>query len=489
MTGQAVDIVEACADPELFGGWFRDPATWRGWFCFLRTLFGLPMGEVDWELFRQCTGREDRPKGGFREAWLVVGRRGGKSIVLALIAVFLATFIDWTPYLSPGERGTVMVIATDRRQARVIFRYVQAFLSRVPMLAALIERETADTIDLSNGVTIEILTANFRTVRGYTLIAALLDELAFWRSEESANPDTEILAAIRPAMASISGAMLLCASSPYARRGALWNAFKRHFGKPSSTLVWKADTRTMNPTIPQGLIDEAVEDDPASAAAEYGAEFRVDVETYVPREVVEAAVVPGRYELGPISTVRYFAFVDPSGGTSDSMTLAIAHREKDGRAVLDAIRERRPPFSPEDVTSEFAMLLKAYRIGKVVGDRYGGEWPRERFRLHGVTYELAEKPKSDIYRDILAALNSGKIELLDHPRLVTQICGLERRTARGGRDSIDHAPGAGCHDDLANSALAALLLVSTARQPMRIHPEMVRLAGQPGPWRMRDGVF
>jgi hypothetical protein len=233
MTGQAVDIVEACADPELFGGWFRDPATWRGWFCFLRTLFGLPMGEADWALFRQSTGREDRPTGGFREAWLVVGRRGGKSIVLALIAVFLATFIDWTPYLSPGERGTVMVIATDRRQARVIFRYVQAFLSRVPMLAALIERETADAIDLSNGVTIEILTANFRTVRGYTLIAALLDELAFWRSEESANPDTEILAAIRPAMASISGAMLLCASSPYARRGALWNAYKRHLASPA----------------------------------------------------------------------------------------------------------------------------------------------------------------------------------------------------------------------------------------------------------------
>ena len=91
-----------------------------------------------------------------------------------------------------------------------------------------------------------------------------------------------------------------------------------------------------------------------------GREVESTLETYVPREVVEAAVAPGRYELAPISTVRYFAFVDPSGGTSDSMTVAIAHREKDGRAVLDAIRERRPPFSPEDVTSEFAMLLKAF---------------------------------------------------------------------------------------------------------------------------------
>jgi hypothetical protein len=273
-------------------------------------------------------------------------------------------------------------------------RYILALL-KVRLLAGLVERSGAEFIDLNNCVTVEIQTASFRTTRGYTMVAALCDELAFWRSDEgSANPDSEIIAALRPAMATVPGSMLLCASSPYARRGALWDAFRKHHGRDGPVLVWKADTRTMNPTISQELIDEAIEADPASAAAEYGAEFRVDVETYVPREVVEAAVVPGRYELAPISTVRYFAFVDPSGGTSDSMTLAIAHREKDGRAVLDAIRERRPPFSPEDVTSEFAMLLRAFRVGKVVGDRYGGEWPRERFRLHGVTYELAESPRA-----------------------------------------------------------------------------------------------
>ena len=114
MMSPAVDILEACDDPELFAGWFRDRSTWRGWFVFLHVLFGLPMNEADWTLFRQCTGREDRPTGGFRETWLCVGRRGGKSIMLALVAVFLATFVDWSPHLSPGERGTIMVVATDR---------------------------------------------------------------------------------------------------------------------------------------------------------------------------------------------------------------------------------------------------------------------------------------------------------------------------------------------------------------------------------------
>jgi hypothetical protein len=74
----------------------------------------------DLALYRRCTGRDEPPPGAAREAWLVVGRRGGKSMVLALIAVFLACFCDWAPFLSPGERGTIMVLAADRRQARTI---------------------------------------------------------------------------------------------------------------------------------------------------------------------------------------------------------------------------------------------------------------------------------------------------------------------------------------------------------------------------------
>ncbi len=231
------------------------------------------------------------------------------------------------------------------------------------------------------------------------------------------------------------------------------------FADASSTrLGGPSPTKVMNPTVPERVIKEAYERDPASAAAEYGAQFRSDVESFVSREAVEACVVPGRHELPPVEGVRYTGFVDPSGGSQDSFTLAISHMQKNV-AVLDAVRERKPPFSPEAVTVEFAALLKNYRVTTVRGDRYGGEWPRERFREHGVHYKPAGKVKSDIYRDILPSLNSGKAELLDLPRLVTQIVSLERRTARGGRDSIDHPPGA--HDDLCNAALGALWAVSS----------------------------
>src|SRR5262249_20204505 len=241
----------------------------------------------------------------------------------------------------------VMVISLDRRQARVIFRNGRGFLPLVPMLRAMAERGPPDSFDLSTPSTIEIPPASYRTTRGSTIPAAPADGLASWPTDDSAEPDYAVLDALRPGMATIPGAMLLCASSPYARRGALWDAFRKHHGIDGDpVLVWRAGTRTMNPTVPQAVIDRAAERDPVVAAAEFGAEFRSDLEAFVSRDAVEACVSVGVRERAPLSGVRYGAFVDPSGGSSDSMTLAIGHREGDA-AVLDAVRERRPPFSPE----------------------------------------------------------------------------------------------------------------------------------------------
>jgi hypothetical protein len=138
------------------------------------------------------------------------------------------------------------------------------------MLEALIADETKEASELTNGLTIEIHTASFRTLRGYTCIGAVGDEIAFWPSEDSANPDTEILAALRPAMATVPDALLLVISSPYARRGELWAAYEKHFGRgDSDVLVWQADTLTMTPTVPASVIARAYEDDEAIAGAEY----------------------------------------------------------------------------------------------------------------------------------------------------------------------------------------------------------------------------
>jgi len=392
-------------------------------------------------------------------------RGSGKSFVLALVAVFLAAFKDWTPYLGIGERGTITVIAADRKQARTIMRYVKGLLQMVPMLAQIIEAERVESIDLSNRITIEVRTCSFRTVRGYTILAALCDEMAFWLGEDSSNPDAEVVNAIRPAMATIPDAILLCASSPYARKGVLWENYHRYFGHSGPVLVWNAPTRTMNPTVPQSFIDAEVEKDPASAAAEYLAEFRTDIEAYVSREAVEAVVEWGVHERGPLPGHRYVAFVDPSGGSADSFTLGIAHKEGE-LGVLDCLREVKPPFSPEGVVTEFADLCKNYRITAVKGDRYAGEWPREQFRKCGIKYEPSDDPKGLLYLNFLPLINSARVRLLANKRLVSQLVGLERSTARGGRDSIDHARGG--HDDVANAAAGALLQATANLPQMRM---------------------
>ena len=309
-----------------------------------------------------------------------------------------------------------------------------------------------------------VATASFKTVRGYTICAGLLDELAFWPTDDaSSNPDDEIITAIRPGMATIPNAMLLCASSPYSRKGALWDAHRKHFAQDNDpTLVWQAPTLTMNPTVPQSVIDEAMERDPVSGAAEFGAQFRRDIEAFVLREAVAACVSSGVFERAPQRNISYVGFADPSGGSADSMTLAIGHKDYDRKTVVvDALREVRPPFSPETVADEFARLLKSYRIMKITGDRYAGEWPRERFRCQGVEYELAGLSRSDAYLTLLPAVNTpGRIELIDNRRLISQLCGLERRAARSGRDTVDHPRGA--QDDIINAAALALVCAALA---------------------------
>ena len=108
--------------------------------------------------------------------------------------------------------------------------------------------------------------------------------------------------------------------------------------------------------------------------------------------------------------------------------------------------------------SEFAATLRRYRISVVYGDKYGGDWPAAEFRKHGINYEPAEMARSDLYRELLPAINSGAVALLQNERLIAQFSTGERRTGHSGRDQIDHAPGG--HDDVANAAAGALVLAS-----------------------------
>jgi hypothetical protein len=374
------------------------------------------------------------------------------------------------------------VLAQTKDQAALSFNFIVGAIEQSPALHGLILNRTADTLSLATGIDVTVRPASFRSVRGVNAIAAICDETAFWRSDESQNPDTEIIRALKPSLMNSKGP-LIAISSPYARRGYLWTTYNKHFGKDGSkTLVAQAASEVMNSDVDKDWVAEMFADDPVAAEAEINAQFRNDADAFVSREVVERAVIPGRIELPYYPERRYGGFIDPSGGSGkDSFTLAIAHRD-DKIVVIDAIREIRPPMSPDSVCREFAELLKDYRPHSVIGDNYADEWPKERFTTHGVRYEKSDKPKAGLYQELLPLLNSGRIELLDLPRLTTQLCQLERRTSIAGRDIIDHPKGATYHDDLANVVAGAASLVMN-KKSMHVSSEAVAAVSRMAPDR------
>ncbi len=466
-----MNILEAMTDPKLFQKTFQPkkglmkllkkaPAvdTWASWRVFLAALFGLGITAEGKTVYEQHTGRSDTPSSQFREAYVVAGRRSGKSLIASLIAVYMATLRDYREVLNAGEVGVVMILGADRKQCRTIFNYIVAFLE-APLLRSLVVAKRKESIDLCNGIRIEIHTSNYKSVRGVTLICAICDELAFWSDENSANPDVEIVRALVPSMITIPGALLLGISSPYAKTGQLYNMYRENFGKPSDVLVWQGDSLSMNPTLPAKVVERALDRDRAAASAEYLAVFRDDIGGFLSVEEIERVIVPGRTLLPCISGQQYRAFCDPSGGRSDSMCLAIAHAEAE-RAVLDLLREIRAPFSPEEAVREFGKLLKAYHISEVHGDRYSAQWVTEAFERYGIRYLPSEKNRSELYLEFLPALTSGQIELLDDQRMKLQFVGLQRRTSGAGRDAVDHPVGS--HDDLSNATAGAVCQILRA---------------------------
>ena len=453
-----VSMRAALADPDLFGSVLAGES-WAAWRVLLIAITGEGLTAEERVLFESLTGRPQEAQEAAEEAWLIKGRRAGGTRAVAILVAFYSGLCDHSSILAPGERATLPIMSASTWQAAKMLQYLDGIFSTVPALRALVTGQTNDSISLSTRVDIECAAASFRTIRGGTAVAVVADEACFWRSESTTNPDSEILSAARPMLATTNGPLIVV-SSPYARRGEVWNAFKRDYGPNGDPLILvaKGASRTFNATLSEHVVARAYERDPASAAAEYGAEFRTDIESFVSREAVDAAVVPGRLELPPIPGEFYYAFVDPSGGAQDSMTLAVAHLEGD-TAVLSAVREVKPPFSPDTVVSDFVDLVRRYRLHEVTGDRWGGEFVREQFQARGVTYRISEKTKTELYKEMLPLLNSKRIELIDLPRLHGQLLSLERRTGRGtGRDSIDHAPGG--HDDIANAAAGALVLAA-----------------------------
>lgn len=457
-----LDPLKIFTDKNLLGQFLRDLSSWEGWLSFLCAFFGLkPANGRSLDLFKQCTGGREWPEKEVSEAWVISGRRSGKSTIVALIAAFLAAFREY-PNLTAGEVGHVLIVSVTKNQSNIIKRYLSGIFNQNPFLKSLVVRETQTEIELSNQIVITVMTSDFRSLRGYTAIACILDEIAFFQSEGS-KPCHEAIRALRPTLATTQGP-LICISSPYSKRGSLYSTWKAHFGKDSPVLVWQSDSRTMNPTLSQAMIDRSLEEDKEGALAEWGGQFRTDIAGFLLPEWVERVIISRRYELPPQENLTYRAFCDVSGGAKDSYTLSICHDEqREGGPVIvqDVLKIRRAPHDPHQVTREYAEALKEYNCGEVHGDKYSAGWVVNAFAEHGIRYKHAELTASEIYLFCEALFARGRLELLDNQSLAHELKNLERRTRQGGKDQITHGSP---HDDAANATCGSLWLLSQKKQ-------------------------
>jgi len=440
----------------------------------MRAAYGLEIkSQAQKDFIAQVTGRDAAtiPKEGFRTCLFLTGRRSGKSRISAVIAAYEGLFAGHEKRLAPGEVGIIPVLAPSKAQGAIVWKYLCGIFQSSPLLQAEVVdiKESDKTLILRNKIEIKVMVSDWRLVRGFTVVCCIIDEVCFlMQSEElKIRNDADLIKALKPSLAAT--AKLIAISTKYSKRGWAYSTWlKQHgsnkgvsasFQESWTTLVVDADSRTMNPTLSQAIVDAAMAEDPAAAASEYLGSWREDIQEFCSRALVESLVAKGRRELLPKSGVHYWGFADLSGGRSDSGALSIGHRE--GRkVVMDFLREYKPPFNPYSVIAAMSEELKRFGLHGVTGDNYSAEFCASAFRSNGISFNKSDLPKSRLYLELLPRLCSAEIELLDDPTLVNQLSSLERRTKSGGQDAVDSPPNQ--HDDVAN--VAAGLAAARARK-------------------------
>ena len=464
-------IIEAIKDENLLRNFLdkgKGLRSYYNWFTCLRAIYGQPItSKRGRDLVRECTGRDpdSLSPDGYQQSLLICGRKSGKSQCSSLIGAFESVLAGNESKCARGEMPATLVISPTRAQSRIIHTYMKEIFT-FPMFAREVVSSTKSSFLLRSGITVEIGSGLAAYSRGYSVICALLDEIAHIGVSDEANArvknDQDLVAAIEPSLLVTQGRMISL-TTPYSPRGYVYNTWKRDWGNnDGATLVWRAPSTLMNPLLSEAFIKRKLEEDPSRNRAEYLAEWREDVEIWLPRSVIEKAVVPGQGDSFPMPGEKYNGFTDMSGGRRDDAALAISFRDE-GKVRFAFIKRWRPPFSPYEIIQQQADILKRYRCNRVTGDRYSAEFTASAFRAYGIAYQPSVKNKSELYGELLPMLCSNSVALPDNDVLISQLAGLERRT-RSGREIIDHPSSAGAaKDDLANAVAGAAFMSAGKR--------------------------
>lgn len=450
-----MNIIEFIESPEML----NDQTLSIAQRTALKAVYGLPLTGDELQMFKKITGLT-RYRAGieWEEASFILGRRSGKSDKIASnIALYEACCRKHK--LSVGQTGIVMVVASEKkRQAKIVFQYIEHKLKRSPILRKMIENITKECINLTNGIEIWVYPCSIGKVRGESLIAFIADEVAHWKVE-GRDVDVDVLDSARPGL-DFEYSKMIKISTPYMMRGEIWQDYKEFYGKANDdVLVFRGDTKLFNPTYSDRKLAKLKKRKPLTYRTEHEAYFRTDLSSMYDPAMIDKSVNHDRpLELPYREGVEYKCFVDVAGGGGkDSYSIGIGHLEND-KAIVDVVRSQAPKFNPDELTSQYSDLVKDYRINKVYGDKFSGDWASNSWAKHDVDYERSEKTKSELYLEAESPFNTERVDIPDKELAVTQLKNLIRKTRSGGKDSVDTDSGA--PEDEANVIAGVIWLLT-----------------------------
>jgi hypothetical protein len=395
----------------------------------------------------------------------VCGARAGKSYVLgALYSLWRALVAD-TSGLAPGEQATALIVGPDMRLARQVLRYALGAAEGCRPIKMLIESQGADGFLLRRPdkslVAVECLpaTRGGSALRGRSLVSAVLDECAFFRSDDHVINDGDVFRAVAPRV--MSGGMVVLASTPWVGAGLLFSEFDRNHGHAVSAIAAHAPTTLLRPdSKTKALVERERERDADNARREFDAEFLASgASSFFDGEVLEEAAALWVHEPPDpdlFAAGADFAFL------ADASALVVVSRSEEEYRVADVL-ERRPtksvPLVPSAVVGEFAARAKKYGVQAIVADSHGKASVVEHLGARGLEFIDAPAGQRAIAQTYLAVrdlLVEGRLALPRHDRLLRQMVETVATPLLGGGLRISHPRVAGGHGDLVSALVLAV---------------------------------
>lgn len=425
----------------------------------------LPVG--DRELARQLFGDVDTIPPVARSVLVAVcGARAGKTYVLgALYSLWRALIADLSS-LAPGEHAVALLVAPDQRLARQILRYALGAAKSVPSVARLIQSETVDNFTLRRPdgriVALETLPAarGGSSVRGRSLVSAVMDECAFFRDQHYQVCDVEVFRAIAPRI--MPGGMVVLASTPWSESGLLFEEFQRNGnGRPVTALAAHAPTLLLRGDAhTRQMVERERARDADNARREFAAEFMpYGSGLFFDAQAIERACATTA--PSPTGHVQDASIGADLGLVADS-TAFVAVRLIGGIfSVLDVVELRPRPGEPlklSAVVAEAARFAMRHRATTAHCDHHVLEPAREHaqrgFYLQAVPGGQAAKVERFV--TVRNLLNEGRLHIPpDFPRLAMQLREVISKPATGGSLQITLPRRAGVHGDIVSTFVLA----------------------------------